>query len=90
LVVPKKTGEKTSVLLAKIVVDDTYFEDKARDLFSTDGSKALADIRKDLISKDIATINGSLPSYMKIDDFEIMETDFKKNSSGKIVRKEYV
>ena len=115
LVVPKKTGEKTSVLLAKIVVDEACFKEQGSSLhkdsdmkyISESDRKKLTDTEKqemfdngnkDLIDKvienqmekDIAAINGSLPSYMKIDDFEIMESEFKKNSSGKIVRKEYV
>lgn len=107
LVVPKKTGEKTSVLLAKIVVDDSYFNEKGSSLHKDSDRKNLTDSEKQAmldnnnknlidnvienqIEKDIAAINDSLPSYMKIDDFEIMETEFKKNSSGKIVRKEYV
>ena len=42
------------------------------------------------LSADIERINDTLPDYMRIDDFEIMEEEFVKTSSGKIKRKLYV
>ena len=42
------------------------------------------------IDKDIKRINKTLPKYMNIDDYEIMKEEFKKNSSKKIRRSEYV
>ena len=43
---------------------------------------------KDLKS-DISKINQSLPDYMHIEDFEIMDRKFEKNSSRKIKRNLY-
>ena len=42
------------------------------------------------IKNDIKKINETLPKYMNIDDYEIMKEEFKKNSSKKIRRSEYV
>ena len=44
----------------------------------------------DNLEDDIKKINSTLPSYMNIDDFEIMECEFEKNSSKKIIRSKYV
>lgn len=42
------------------------------------------------LKKDIEAINHSLPSYMRIDDFEIVSEEFEKTSSKKIIRSKYV
>lgn len=42
------------------------------------------------LREDIKYINQHLPSYMNIDDYEIMETDFQKTSIDKIKRSLYV
>ena len=34
-------------------------------------------------------LNGSLPDYMRIDDYELMDGPFEKNSSRKIIRSLY-
>ena len=39
--------------------------------------------------EDLKALNESLPSYMRIDDYEIMAEEFQKNSSKKIIRKLY-
>ncbi len=44
----------------------------------------------DKLNEDIKKINNSLPKYMKIDEIEIMEQEFEKNSSKKIRRNNYV
>lgn len=44
----------------------------------------------DQLKKDIEAINHSLPSYMRIDDFEIVSEEFEKTSSKKIIRSKYV
>lgn len=41
------------------------------------------------LKKDIEAINHSLPSYMRIDDFEIVSEEFEKTSSKKIIRGKY-
>ena len=41
------------------------------------------------LEEDIKRINESLPSYMQIEDFEIMSEEFEKNSSKKIKRNLY-
>ena len=43
----------------------------------------------DNIEKDIKEINKTLPNYMHIDDYEIMDKEFEKNSSKKIKRDYY-
>ena len=42
------------------------------------------------LDEDIKKINETLPNYMQIDEYEIMETEFEKNSSKKIIRSKYV
>lgn len=44
----------------------------------------------DTINEDIKAINASLPSYMSIEDYEIVTEEFKKNSNKKIMRNNYV
>lgn len=41
------------------------------------------------LKKDIEAINRTLPSYMRIDDFEIVSEEFEKTSSKKIIRSRY-
>ncbi|MDE6530230.1 MAG: AMP-binding protein [Lachnospiraceae bacterium] len=41
------------------------------------------------LKKDIEAINRTLPSYMRIDDFEIVSEEFEKTSSKKIIRGKY-
>lgn len=41
------------------------------------------------IQKDINKLNKSLPSYMNIDKYEIMESEFEKTSTKKIIRSKY-
>ena len=41
------------------------------------------------LREDLKALNESLPSYMRIDDYEIMGEAFQKNSSKKIIRKLY-
>ena len=42
------------------------------------------------LDKDINLINNDFPYYMRIDDYEIMETEFEKTSTKKIIRSKYV
>ncbi|MDE6742440.1 MAG: AMP-binding protein [Lachnospiraceae bacterium] len=42
------------------------------------------------LKKDMEAINRTLPSYMRIDDFEIVSEEFEKTSSKKIIRSKYV
>ena len=42
------------------------------------------------LREDIAAVNRGLPDYMRIDDYEIMDSEFEKNSSRKIKRNLYV
>jgi len=44
---------------------------------------------EDRLEDDIRQINKTLPGFMKIDRFEIMEKEFEKNSSRKIRRNMY-
>ncbi len=39
--------------------------------------------------ENLKSLNESLPSYMRITDYEIMTEEFEKNSSRKIIRKRY-
>lgn len=41
------------------------------------------------LKKDIEAINHTHPSYMRIDDFEIVSEEFEKTSSKKIIREKY-
>ena len=43
-----------------------------------------------VIEDDIDRINKLFPSYMKIDDYEIMTEEFEKTSTKKIIRSNYV
>ncbi len=43
-----------------------------------------------VIEDDIDSINKLFPSYMKIDDYEIMTEEFEKTSTKKIIRSKYV
>jgi len=42
------------------------------------------------LENDIEKINSVFPKYMHIDDYEIMEEEFEKNSTKKIIRSKYV
>ena len=42
------------------------------------------------LENDIEKINLVFPKYMHIDDYEIMEEEFAKNSTKKIIRSKYV
>ena len=42
------------------------------------------------LDSDIEKINSVFPKYMHIDDYEIMEEEFEKNSTKKIIRSKYV
>jgi len=42
------------------------------------------------LENDIEKINLVFPKYMHIDDYEIMEEEFEKNSTKKIIRSKYV
>jgi len=41
------------------------------------------------LQEDLKELNDTLPSYMRITDYEIMSEEFQKNSSKKIIRKMY-
>lgn len=41
------------------------------------------------LKKDLEAINRSLPSYMRIDDYELVSEEFEKTSSQKIIRSRY-
>ena len=41
------------------------------------------------LTEDIKAINQTLPGYMKIDQIEVRDTPFEKNSSRKIRRSMY-
>lgn len=41
------------------------------------------------LKKDIDLINRTLPSYMRIDDYEIVPEEFEKTASNKIIRSKY-
>lgn len=53
-------------------------------------AKLYIDGDKSSIEKDIERINTIFPKYMHIDDYEIMDTEFEKNSTKKIIRSKYV
>ncbi|MBE5880453.1 MAG: hypothetical protein E7288_10855 [Lachnospiraceae bacterium] len=42
------------------------------------------------VQDDIKRINASFPQYMQIDDYRIVEKEFEKNSTKKIIRSKYV
>ncbi|MBR5067289.1 MAG: AMP-binding protein, partial [Lachnospiraceae bacterium] len=45
--------------------------------------------KEEFLKDDIASVNGDLPSYMQITDFEVSKEDLEKNSSKKIIRSKY-
>lgn len=42
------------------------------------------------LEKDLQKINETLPSYMQIDDYEVVDKEFEKTSTKKIIRSKYV
>lgn len=44
----------------------------------------------DSLEEDLAKVNAGFPSYMQINTYELMETEFEKNSTKKILRSKYV
>ena len=48
------------------------------------------DGKEENLTKDLQDINAKLPTYMRIDEWEIINEELKKNSSRKIIRKAYV
>ena len=53
-----------------------------------EGDYALFD--RERMDADLKRVNDSLASYMRIDDYEIMEQEFEKTSTKKIKRNIYV
>ncbi len=53
-------------------------------------AKLYIDGDKTSLEADIKRINAEFPKYMQIDDYEIMEEEFEKNSTKKIIRSKYV
>ena len=47
-------------------------------------------VEESVLKSDIRKINKTLPKFMHIDCFEIMQNEFEKNSSKKIRREKYV
>jgi hypothetical protein len=48
------------------------------------------EINTEVLEADIRKINATFPSYMQIDDYEIMTEEFEKTSTKKIIRSKYV
>lgn len=48
------------------------------------------EINTEVLEADIRNINATFPSYMQIDDYEIMTEEFEKTSTKKIIRSRYV
>lgn len=88
----------TEVVVAKILLVDG--EDNSRTAGSipvrtdhpckADGpGNAVCSMTAEQLSRDIEAINRRLPSYMRIDDYEIVAEEFEKTSSHKIIRSKY-
>lgn len=93
LVVPKRAGGRNRILLAKIVpVEDVMdqTEDKDTEQTGAQGQDKVFAQLEERLKQDIREINESLPSYMRIEDYEIMREEFEKNSSKKIKRNLYM
>ena len=52
-------------------------------------AKIYLENKPESLKADIERINKSLPVYMRIDDYEIMDKEFEKNAAGKIIRSKY-
>lgn len=52
-------------------------------------AKLFLESKSEHLKDDIEKINNSLPAYMRIDDYEIMDKEFEKNSTKKIMRSKY-
>lgn len=100
LIVPKRAGGRNRILLAKIVpVEDVtddikdemnQTEDKDTEQTGAQGQDKVFAQLEERLKQDIREINESLPSYMRIEDYEIMREEFEKNSSKKIKRNLYM
>lgn len=53
-------------------------------------AKIFLEKQNETLAKDIETINLDLPYYMRIDDYEVVEEEFEKTSTKKIIRSKYV
>lgn len=93
LVVPKRAGGRNRILLAKIVLmDDVTDEmgDEDTEQTGVQGQDKVFAQLEERLKQDIREINESLPSYMRMEDYEIMGEEFEKNSSRKIKRNLYM
>ncbi|MBQ8983125.1 MAG: AMP-binding protein [Lachnospiraceae bacterium] len=100
LIVPKRAGGRNRILLAKIVLvedvtDDikderNQTEDEDTEQTGAQGQDKVFAQLEERLKQDIREINESLPSYMRIEDYEIMREEFEKNSSKKIKRNLYM
>ena len=52
-------------------------------------AKLFLENKSEHIKDDIEKINKLLPVYMRIDDYEIMDKEFEKNTAKKIIRSKY-
>lgn len=53
-------------------------------------AKIFLEEETDRLEEDIKKINEGFPSYMQIDDYEIVDEEFEKTSTKKIIRSRYV
>lgn len=52
-------------------------------------AKIYLEYKSENLKEDIEKINKSLPVYMRIDDYELMDKEFEKNTTRKIIRSQY-
>ena len=84
---PEQIEEK---LLQLEYIKECLITTKKKNKVSIIVAKIYMEEPSDKLKEDIDKINKTLPNYMNIDEYEIMEKEFEKNSSKKIIRSKYV
>lgn len=84
---------RTEVIIAKILLSDDALSSNVKTDYRDNISNNRS-ITENIgvavqLKSDIEAINRTLPSYMRVDDFEIVSEEFEKTSSKKIIRSKY-
>ncbi|MCL2873379.1 MAG: AMP-binding protein [Defluviitaleaceae bacterium] len=84
---PEEIEEK--LLQVDYIKECVVFSKKHKDIVKIN-AKIFLEEQSDNLAKDIEIINSGLPYYMRIDEYEIVDEEFEKTSTKKIIRSKYV
>ena len=84
---PEEIEEK--LLQVKYIKECVVYSNKHKDTFKII-AKIFLEEQNENLAEDIGKINSDLPYYMRIDEYEIIDEEFEKTSTKKIIRSIYV